>query len=88
MSDRVWMRYPETSGVAQFAAAAVEAWRDKGWEPCDPPELVNTVWRDPEPAPVDGLAVEVPAGEPVVEKQATKPSRQAAGEPAEEGAEQ
>ncbi|MFE7869765.1 hypothetical protein ACFUYE_05370 [Micromonospora humida] len=40
-SDWVWMRNPETDGVQKFAADAVDAWREMGWEPCDPPADQN-----------------------------------------------
>lgn len=47
MADWVWMRNGETGGVQRFAAGAVEAWRDMGWEPCDAPAEPNLAL-DPE----------------------------------------
>lgn len=43
MSDGfTWLRQPETGGVFRCPDAAVEDWcKDRGWEPCEPPEEVN-----------------------------------------------
>lgn len=42
----VWLRHAEHGGAAQFAEEALEAWRVKGWEPCDAPI-------DPDPALIE-----------------------------------
>lgn len=39
--ERVWLHHPETGGYFHCPAEAVEAWREMGWEPSDPPEEIN-----------------------------------------------
>lgn len=55
----VWMRHREHGGVAQFPAAASEAWQALGWEPSDPPPP------DPDPAMVEHQPVPTPEPPPV-----------------------
>lgn len=39
--ERVWLRHEEHGGRALFPAESVELWRQKGWQPSDPPEPIN-----------------------------------------------
>lgn len=43
MSDRVWLRHPDTGGAFHCPAGAVPAWLELGWAPGDPPEETNPV---------------------------------------------
>ena len=56
------MHNEATGGTQRFAPEAVEAWRDMGWEPCDPPVAPNLALDPNHPA----LAAppEVPAEAP------------------------
>ena len=50
MTEWIYMRHPETGGVAEFPAGVQEGWEARGWEKCEAP---NT---DPDlgdPPPVD-----------------------------------
>jgi hypothetical protein len=51
----IYMRHPETGGVAQFPAGVEEGWNARGWERCEaPPEddiLGDTPPIDPTPEP-------------------------------------
>jgi hypothetical protein len=58
MAEWVWMRNVETGGVQRFAAAAVEAWQDMGWEPCDPPAEANAALDPNHPALVQAREAE------------------------------
>lgn len=57
-SEFVWMRHPVTAGVQKFAKQAAPAWREAGWEPCDPPAAPNLALatrppRTPQSEPAD-----------------------------------
>lgn len=48
-----WMRHGETGGTQAFPEEALDAWREKGWAECDPPE-------EPDPAMVEHVPVPIP----------------------------
>jgi hypothetical protein len=56
--DAVWLRYPDTGGVARFPADAAEVWQARGWVPCEPPPEDLSYLRDPAPEPPGTQAVE------------------------------
>lgn len=49
MSERVWLRNPQTGGVQHFAKDAADTWRRRGWVDAEPPPEPN-IWRDEPPA--------------------------------------
>jgi len=61
MAEWVWMRNAQTGGVQKFAAGAVEAWKDMGWEPTAAPAAPNLALDPNHPALA---APEVPAETP------------------------
>jgi len=67
----IYMRHPETNGVAQFPADVKEGWEARGWEQCEAP-------------PEDDVLSDAPAGvgqpdsEPVPKDSVSKPAKSTA----------
>lgn len=38
VDEFTWLRHPATGGVFHCPLDAADAWKARGWEPCEPPE--------------------------------------------------
>jgi hypothetical protein len=70
MDERIWLYNAAIDGHFHCPADAVEAWRDLGFEPGDPPQEIN-------PVIVPRLAQEQAAAEAAAAKAAPKPTTSA-----------
>ena len=48
--SHTWLKHNETGGTWQCPDDAVEAFKVRGWEPCDPPETDDSHLYDKPPA--------------------------------------
>jgi len=68
------MHNAATGGTQRFAAGAVDAWRDMGWEPCDAPAAPNPAL-DPNHPALAAAPPEVPAETPQSTGDDVKPGK-------------
>jgi len=87
MAEWVWMHNAETGGTQRFAAEAVDAWRDMGWEPCDPPASPNQALDPNHPALAQVAHESAMASFAAGMRRAKELTHQKFAEPAPEGGE-
>lgn len=70
MTERVWLRNPETGGAFHCPADAADSWRARGWVDGEEPQQVNPAVAEWAPHPPAPEPAGVPEGEPAAEPEA------------------